>query len=66
MEYKYNGILFRLKKEGNSAVPTVADPALQQLWHRSQLQFGFDPWPGNFHMLRVLPPPKKKEGNSDT
>ena len=29
----------------------VKDPALQQLWHRSQLRLGFDPFPRNFHML---------------
>ena len=29
------------------------DLALPQLWCRWQLQLGFDPWPGNFHMLWV-------------
>lgn len=31
-------------------------------WHRSQLQLGFDPWPGtsNIHMLRVWQKKKKK------
>ena len=26
-------------------------PVLLQPWHRSQLQFGFNPWPRNFHVL---------------
>ena len=31
----------------------LKDPALPQLWIRLQLQLGFNPWPGNFHMPRV-------------
>ena len=35
-------------------VPTVAwrvkALVLLQIWCRSWLWFGFDPWPGNFHM----------------
>ena len=31
----------------------VKDLALPQLWHRFQLQLGFSPWPGNFHMPKV-------------
>ena len=38
----------------------VKDLMLPQLW--SLLWLGFDSWPGNFHMLRVLPGPKKKLG----
>ena len=33
-----------------SPVQWVTDPALLQLWRRSQLWFGFDAWPGNFHI----------------
>ena len=29
----------------------IKDPTLSQLWLWLQLQHGFDPWPGNFHML---------------
>ena len=29
--------------------------AMSQLWRRSQLQLGFDPWAGNFHMLWACP-----------
>ena len=36
----------------------VKDPALLQLWHRSQLQLGFDSWSEDFHM--PLGRPKKK------
>ena len=39
------------------SIPTlvqwVKDLALLQLWHRLHLQLGFDPLPGNFHMLWV-------------
>ena len=31
----------------------LKDLVLLQLW--SQLGLGFDPWPGNFHMLRMWP-----------
>ena len=31
----------------------VMDLVLPQLWCRSKLQFGFDPWPRSFHMLLV-------------
>ena len=51
--------LFR--KEG---VPTVAqwvkDVVLLQLWYRSQLQLGFDPWPVNFHMVQGAASWKRK------
>ena len=30
--------------------PWVKDPALPQLWHRSQLWLGFDLWPWELHM----------------
>ena len=38
----------------------VKDPAVPLLWHRSQLQLGFSPWPGNFHMLQTWPKKEKK------
>ena len=31
-----------------------------QLWHRSKLQYIFDPWPGNFYKPQVQPKKKKK------
>ena len=34
---------------------------LLKLWCRSQLQLGFHPWPGNFHMLWVCQTNKKKK-----
>ena len=36
-------------------VPSLAHPALLQMWYRSQLWLGFNPWSGNFHMLPVRP-----------
>ena len=33
----------------------VKDLALLQMWRRSKLWLGFDPWPGNFHTLQVWP-----------
>ena len=42
-------------------VQWVEDLALLQLWCRLQLHLGFDPWPGNFHVLWVRPKKKKKK-----
>ena len=39
------------KKGKFLGVSAAAGPALLQLWHRLQLQLGFDPWPRNFDML---------------
>ena len=39
----------------------VKDLALPQLWRRFQLYLGFDPWPGNFHILWVRPGKKKRK-----
>ena len=33
----------------------LKDLALPQLWHRSQLRLGFNPWARNFHMSGVWP-----------
>ena len=49
------------KKRVSAVVQWVKDPALLQWWHRSQLQFRFDPWPGNFHMLQCVQKRKKKK-----
>ena len=37
----------------------VKDLALLQLWHKLQLWYRFDPWPGDFHMPQALISPKK-------
>ena len=45
-------------------VQWVKELVLSQLWHSLQLWLGFDPWPGNFHILRVwpkTPPPEQKK-----
>ena len=56
------GSLNRKKREGVPAVvQLVKDPTLLQLWHRLQLQLGFNPWPRNFHMSRVQPKKEKRE-----
>ena len=46
----------------SNSVGSIPGPAqwvkalvLLQLWHRSLLWLGFDPWPRNFHMLWVQP-----------
>ena len=41
-------------------VQWVKDLVLWQMWHRSQMQLGFDPWPGNVCMPQVSPKKKKK------
>ena len=40
------------------------DLTLPQLWHRSQVQFGFDPWSRNLHIPCVQPKKKKKRPDS--
>lgn len=42
-------------------VQWVRDPSLPRLWDRSQVQLGFGPRPGNFHMLWAWLNKKKKE-----
>ena len=42
----------------------LKDPALPQLWLRSQLQLRFNPRPRNFHMLWVQPLKKRKTNTS--
>ena len=42
-------------------VQRVKDLVLLQLWHRSQLQFRFNPWPENYHMPRVWLKKQKRE-----
>ena len=37
----------------SSLMQGVKDLVLLLLWHRLQLWHGFDPWPGNFHVLQV-------------
>ena len=32
---------------------TLKNPAMSQLWCRSRLWLGLNPWPRNFHMLQV-------------
>ena len=49
------------QKEGRSSLVAqwVKDPVLSLQWLRSLLWRGFNPWPGNFHMLRVQPRKKR-------
>lgn len=39
----------------------IKDLVLLQLWHRLQLQLGFNPQPGNFHVPQVQPRKKKNK-----
>ena len=34
----------------------LKDPELLQLQFRPQLQLGFNPWPGNFHIPQMVGP----------
>ena len=49
---------------GMSLIPSwaqwVKDPVLLQLWCRSQMWLGLDPWPRNFHMPWAWPKRKTK------
>ena len=47
-----------------SPVKWVKDLVLLYLWHRLQLQFRFDSWPRNFHMLHGRRKRKKKKEKS--
>ena len=42
-------------------VQWVKDLGDAAVGYRSQLQLGFNPWPRNFHWLKVQPKKKKKE-----
>ena len=54
--------VFEKERKGSSPVAQgVKDPVLHWLWHRLQLQSGFEAWRRNFHMLWVWPKKKKKE-----
>lgn len=45
----------------------VKDPVLLQLGCRSQLQLGFNPWSGNFHVLQMqLKKEQKKKKKNKT
>ena len=44
--------------QSSLVVQRVKDPALSLQWLRSLLWPRFSPWPGNFHMQRVRPPPQ--------
>ena len=52
---------------GGSSIPDpaqwVKDPALLQLWYRSQLRLRLDPWPRNFYIPQIWPKKKNKNKN---
>ena len=50
------------RRQGGSSrvTPWIRDPVLSPLW------CGFDPWPGNLHMLWAQPSPSKKRGQGQT
>ena len=57
-------IIVEAKEYGVPYWPSSKDPALSLLWFGSLLWCNFDPWPGNFCMLRAQPKinkPKKKK-----
>ena len=53
---------FKKRKLGfPTVVQQVKDLVLLQLWNRSQLWSGFNPWPANFHMPQAQTKKKKKK-----
>ena len=44
-----------------AVVQWVNDPTLPQMWCRSQMQLGFSPWLGNFHMPSMGVAKKEKK-----
>ena len=56
-----NNPKLEMGQRGSSlVVQWVKDLALPQLWYRWHPWLGFDPWPRNFHLPWVCPPPNKK------
>ena len=63
LKYATGAALKRKEKKSYTGVFAVAqqvkDPALPQLWHRSQLQLRFNPWSGELpYATDAAPPPK--------
>ena len=52
---------YKVKTNIKFLLQWVKDLALPQLWHRSQLQLRFNPWPRNFHMQWKQKKKKKKK-----
>ena len=52
-----------IKQEVPMVAQWIKEPVFPQLWLRSQLQLGFNSWPGKFYMTEVRPKtkPKKKK-----
>ena len=59
----HNGIGSVLSCQDTGSIPStwLKDPALTQLWCRSQLRLGSDPWPGNSICCQVAKKKKEKE-----
>ena len=59
-----------LKHWDTGSIPSLAqrvkDPAMLQLWHRSQMQLRSDPCPGNFVRCGDQKRKKKKKGEDET
>ena len=56
-----------MRERSSHVAQQVKDLVLSLQWLRSLLWHGFNPWPGNFHMLQVQPKKKKKnEGKIKT
>ena len=65
----YSGLRIQHLCSGMGLIPIlvqwVKDLMSLHLWHRSQLQLRFDPWPGNFHTLREQPKTNKQKCTQD-
>ena len=55
----------KVKPGCSHVVQQVKNPSLPQLWLRSKLQCGFDPWLRNFHMLQLQPKTNKQTKNQN-
>ena len=49
------GVGLRICRRSSLVARWVKDLVLSLLWLWSLLWHGFNPWPGNFHMLQVQP-----------
>ena len=52
-------VIAKMRVQSSAQSSGLKDMVLRQLWCRSQLQLGFNPWPRNFHMSQCS---RRKKG----